>query len=65
MDKLTVFTVVVLIGILRGLLQRRQVKAELEERLAKARTKPSIRRLPGRLPTVGNDESLSTVESDS
>lgn len=49
MEKLTIFVVVVLYGVLRGFLQRRHVKAELEERMAKARTRPIVRRLPGRL----------------
>lgn len=49
MEKLTIFVAVVLYGVLRGFLQRRQVKAELEERMKKARTKPAVRRLPGRL----------------
>lgn len=49
MEKLTIFVVVVLYGVLRGFLQRRHVKAELDERLAKARTRPIVRRLPGRL----------------
>jgi hypothetical protein len=49
MEKLTIFVAVVLYGVLRGFMQRRHVKAELEERMAKARTRPTIRRLPGRL----------------
>ncbi len=49
MEKLTIFVAVVLYGVLRGFLQRRHVKAELEERMAKARSRPVVRRLPGRL----------------
>jgi hypothetical protein len=49
MEKLTIFIVVVLYGVLRGFLQRRHVKAELDERMAKARNRPVVRRLPGRL----------------
>ena len=49
MEKFTIFVAVVLYGVLRGFLQRRHVKAELEDRMAKARTRPVVRRLPGRL----------------
>ena len=49
MEKLTIFVAVVLYGVLRGFLQRRHVKAELENRMAKARTRPGVRQLPGRL----------------
>lgn len=57
MDKLTVFAVLVLFGALRGLLQRRAVKAEIEQRMAKAKSRPQVRRLPGRLQTDGNLQS--------
>ncbi len=49
MNKLTVFLIVVLLASLRGFLQRRRVKEDLEERLAKARNQRRGQRLPGRL----------------
>lgn len=49
MDKLTVFVAMVLVGVLRGLLQRRHVRAELEERQRKAKARPVVRKLSGRL----------------
>ena len=63
MEKLTIFVAVVLYGVLRGFLQRRHVKAELEERMTKARTRPVVRRLPGRLQKdVNNVSSGKTTE---
>jgi hypothetical protein len=61
MDKLTIFFAVLLIGILRGLLQRRHVKAELEERMAKAKNGPAVRRLAGRLPADHDQEGLNVT----
>ena len=64
MEKLTIFVAVVLYGVLRGFLQRRHVKAELDERMAKARNRPTIRRLPGRLQRdVDNTSRDQTAES--
>lgn len=65
MDKLTVFFAVVLIGILRGFLQRRHVKAELEERMAKAKNRPAVRRLGGRLPADGVEAGRTVKASGS
>jgi hypothetical protein len=69
MEKLTIFVVVVLYGVLRGFLQRRHVKAELEERMAKARNRPTIRRLPGRLQRetdlVSRDQTAENRERES
>lgn len=64
MEKLTIFVVVVLYGVLRGFLQRRHVKAELDERMAKARNRPTVRRLPGRIQRdVNNTSGDQTGES--
>lgn len=64
MEKLTIFVVVVLYGVLRGFLQRRHVKAELEERMTKARNRPVVRRLPGRLQRdLENDSSDKSAEN--
>ena len=69
MEKLTIFVAVVLYGVLRGFLQRRQVKAELEDRMAKARTRPVVRRLPGRLQrdldNTSSDKAADTRERES
>jgi len=51
MDKLTIFVAMILVGVLRGLLQRRHVRAELEDRMAKAKSRPVVRKLSGRLQT--------------
>jgi hypothetical protein len=66
MDKWMVFTAVVLFGILRGLLQRRHVKAELDERMAKAkmRSLPRVRPLNGRLRTDRDDETVVAKSAD-
>lgn len=64
MDKLTVFVAMVLVGVLRGLLQRRHVKAELEERLMKAKARPVPRKLTGRLKTDTEVDSASQVHSE-
>ncbi len=56
MDKLTVFVIVLLLAVVRGLLQRRQVASDLEQRLAAARNRTRVRRLSGRLPSQDNDE---------
>lgn len=61
MEKLTIFFAVVLFGVLRGFLQRRHVKAELEERMAKARNRPVVRRLGGRLPAEQNQDGRSVT----
>jgi len=69
MEKLTIFVAVVLYGVLRGFLQRRHVKAELEERMTKARNRPTVRRLPGRLQrdseNTGLDRTAETRERES
>ena len=69
MEKLTIFVAVVLYGVLRGFLQRRHVKAELEERMTKARNRPTVRRLPGRLQrdseNTGLDHTAETRERES
>lgn len=69
MEKLTIFVAVVLYGVLRGFLQRRHVKTELEERMAKARERPTVRRLPGRLhrDREGNnrDQAVENQERES
>jgi len=56
MDKLTVFLIVVLLASLRGLLQRRRVKEDLDERLARARTHRRVQGRPGRMETDDNWE---------
>ena len=61
MEKLTIFFAVVLFGVLRGFLQRRHVKAELDERMAKARNRPVVRRLGGRLPAQQGQEGRSVA----
>ncbi len=62
-SRITVFLVVVLFACLRGYLQRRHVKQELEERLAKARLKKPVKRLPGRLKTDADDVNVGTEPS--
>ena len=65
MDKLTIFIAVVLCGVLLGLLQRRQVKAELEERMEKAKKRPAVRRLAGRLHSEeSQSEERRTTDSE-
>jgi hypothetical protein len=69
MEKLTIFVAVVLYGVLRGFLQRRHVKAELEDRMTKARTRPVVRRLPGRLQKdldiAGSEKTVDKRERES
>ncbi|GEM_PF-2794872 len=58
MDKLIIFVIVVLLAVLRGLLQRRQVARDLEQRLAIARSRSKVRRTGGRLPTQETDDEV-------
>ena len=59
MDKLTIFVIVVLLAVVRGLLQRRQVARDLEQRLAIARKRSKIRRRGGRLPSQEAEDEVS------
>lgn len=59
MDKLTVFVIVVLLAVVRGLLQRRQIARDLEQRLANARKWSKVRRHGGRLPSQETDDEDS------
>ena len=59
MDKLTVFVIVVLLAALRGLMQRRQVAKDLEQRLATARSRTRVRQPNSRLPSQESDDDDS------
>ncbi len=64
MDKLTIFVAMILVGVLRGLLQRRHVKAELEDRMEKAKSRPVVRKLNRRLQTETEVEPRLDLPED-
>ena len=59
MDKLTVFVIVVLLAVVRGLLQRREIARDLEQRLANARKRSKVRQPGKRLPSQEPDDEDS------
>ena len=59
MDKLTVFVIVVLVAVVRGLLQRRKITRDLEQRLATARMRSKVRRPGKRIPSQEPDDEDS------
>lgn len=62
MDKWTIFVIVVLTGVLRGMLQRQHVKAELEARMAKARAgSPGLLKRNAEMSEASENQSLPEI----
>ena len=64
-SRITVFLIVMLLAVLRGLMQRSKVKREIEERKARGLVSLKVRRAQTRTGPVVDSDSIADTDSQS